>query len=103
MEIELQEIRDFLAATPPFDRLPAETLERLPEQLQIRYLRRGSPFPPEHADQPLVWLLRSGAIELRDARQRLIGRLGEGAVHADACQNGVPAARGEAIEDSLLY
>ncbi len=103
MEIELQEIRDFLASTPPFDRLPAEALDRLPEQLQIRYLRRGSPFPPENVDRPLVWLLRGGAIELRDDQQGLIGRLGEGAVHADACQKGAPAARGEAIEDSLLY
>ncbi len=103
MEIELREIRDFLSNIPPFDHLPAETLDRLPEQLQIRYLRRGSPFPPDHVDKPLTWLLRSGAIELRDPRQRLIGRLGEGSVLADACQQDTPTTHGEAIEDSLLY
>ncbi len=101
MEIELQEIRDFLAGVPPFDELPDETLDSLPEQLEIRYLRRGETFPPKGAGAAL-WLPRSGAIELRDAAGRLLARIGEGAT-IDDCLAPPPRPTGEAIEDSLLY
>ncbi len=102
MEIELQEIRDFLATVPPFARLPDEALDHLPEQMRIRYLRRGDVFPPTDAE-PSLWLPRSGAIELRDGEDRLIARLAEGAVLADACLADDSPPRGAAIEDSLLY
>ena len=66
MEIELVEIRDFLAQRPPFDVLPEEQLNQLPKILDIRYLRRGSDFPPSDSDQSYIYIIRSGAIELLD-------------------------------------
>ncbi len=68
MDVELIEIRDFLAGHAPFDRLPEETLEALPKRLQVRYLRRGSTFPPADDDQPYLYVTapRRG----RDARHR---------------------------------
>ena len=48
MEVELAEVRDFLAAHPPFDTLPGEVLDDLPSRCTLRYARRGSvaPRPP---------------------------------------------------------
>ncbi|HET8539140.1 MAG TPA: DUF294 nucleotidyltransferase-like domain-containing protein [Anaeromyxobacter sp.] len=105
MEVELLEIRDFLAGVPPFDALPAEALERLPRSLSIRYLRRGSPFPPAGADGPALYVVRQGAIELRSDRDEVVAKYGEGDLHAAACVDD-PEARGLtgfAVEDTLLY
>ena len=63
MEIELAEIRDFLAQRAPFDALPEDILNQLPESLSIRYQRRDTPFPPEDADDDYIYVVRSGAIE----------------------------------------
>lgn len=46
MDVELIEIREFLASNAPFDQLPEATLEALPKRLSVRYLRRGTAFPP---------------------------------------------------------
>src|SRR5699024_10950789 len=42
MDVELVEVRDFLARCAPFDDLPASVLDRLPARLTQRYHRRGS-------------------------------------------------------------
>lgn len=102
MEVELLEIRQFLQQHPPFDLLPDETLDQLTELVQITYVRRGSPFPP----QPnRFYVLRSGAVELCSEGQAVCERLAEGGVHASACAllgDDVPSS-GRAIEDTLLY
>lgn len=105
MEIELIEIRDFLAERPPFDGLPADTLDELPRQLQIRYLRRGAAFPPTDKPGSFLYLVRTGAIEQREADGKLRAKLGEGDLYTDDCQlvELGPKARAEAVEDSLLY
>lgn len=104
MDIELLEIRDFLAAHPPFDRLDADLLGSLPRQLQIRYLRRGQAFPP--ADQAAAfYILRQGAVELRDRNGELFEKLAEGDHHALPCSEEQDALSldGIASEDSLIY
>ena len=78
MDAELIEIRDFLAGHLPFDLLPEEVLEQLPRQLAVRYFRRGTPFPPDDEDSPALYIVRRGAIDLRDERGELIGKLAEG-------------------------
>ena len=105
MEIELVEIRDFLAQRPPFDELPEERLNELPESLQIRYLRRGNAFPPADADDDYLYVVRSGAIALLDEEGQLKEKLGEGDYYTTACQlvNFEAYTKGEAEEDSLLY
>ena len=42
LNVELAEIRDFLAAHVPFDSLPGAVLESVPPRLSIGYHRRGS-------------------------------------------------------------
>ncbi len=105
MEAELQEIRDFLAGSPDFATLPEAAIDRLPGQLVVRYLRRGSSFPPP-ADLASgdLWLVRSGAVELRDSYDELLDKLGEGDVFATPA-NGDPVMPviGRAVEDTLFY
>ena len=105
MDVELIEIQEFLASHPPFDKLPAETLERLPKRLSVRYIRRGNPFPPEDADQPYVYVLRRGAVELRDAQGDLVGKLAEGDLCDMPCRAGDQGPRlvGSTAEDTLVY
>ncbi|MGD2119778.1 MAG: cyclic nucleotide-binding/CBS domain-containing protein, partial [Chromatiales bacterium] len=83
MEIELQEIRDFVADIIPFNLLPDEVLDNLPAQLQIRYLRRGSDFPPENGVEDYLYIVRSGAIEIRDNDNTLINKLAENDYYSD--------------------
>ena len=77
MDVELIEIREFLASHPPFDQLADETLDRLPKELTIRYLRRGTPFPPQDAERPFLYLVRKGAIELRNRSDELVAKWNE--------------------------
>jgi CBS domain-containing protein len=105
MDIELIEIRDFLASHPPFDALPEDVLATLPKRLTVRYLRRGSKFPPDDEKTPALYILRRGAIELRDRSGELIGKLAEGDTAPSACddrriQRGI---QGTTSEDSLIY
>lgn len=105
MEIELIEIRDFLARRAPFDALPEELLNQLPESLSIRYLRRGTVFPPEDADDEYVYIVRSGAIKLCDREEIICEKLGEGDMFTVACQlvDFTEERVGETLEDTLLY
>ncbi len=105
MEVELIEIREFLAQLSPFDRLPGEVLDRLPRELSVRYLRRGTPFPPADTDGAYLYIVRMGAIELRDPDGELLDKVGEGELYRAACvpeEDGLPTD-GRAAEDTLLY
>jgi len=105
MDAELIEIREFLAEHPPFDLLPDEVLDSLPKRLSVRYLRRGSDYPPEADTAPVATLLRTGAIEFRNAKGELLEKLGEGELHAAHCpESGENVMHnGKCVEDSLLY
>ena len=105
MEIELVEIRDFLAQRPPFNALTEEQLNQLPKALDIRYLRRGSTFPPKDSQESYIYILRSGAVELLDEDDNLVEKLGEGGIYTTDCQliDFGQAIRGVAAEDTLLY
>lgn len=105
MDVELIEIRDFLAAHHLFDVLPEAVLARLPKALSVRYLRRGGVFPPPSAEKQALYLVRRGAIELRDAAGELIDKLGEGDFHfaINGGNKEQQAPAGIAVEDTLLY
>jgi CBS domain-containing protein len=105
MDIELIEIRDFLAAHHPFSDLPQEVLDRLPKELSVRYLRRGTPFPPEDADGSYLYIVRQGAIEMRDHKGDLLAKLCEGDLCPSPCTPNAPEASfdGMTAEDTLLY
>ena len=102
MEVELIEIRQFLEKRNPFRYLSQELLDELPKDIEIRYLRRGGAFPPL---TDVVYIVRSGAIEIFDQEGELCEKLGEGDVYSVTCQlvNLSQCDRGEATEDTLLY
>ncbi len=105
MDIELIEIRDFLATHHPFDLLPDAVLERLPKRLSVRYFRRGSRFPPPDADKPYLYIIHRGAVELRDERGELVSKLAEGDLCVMDCRADDPKAQfvGATAEDTLAY
>ncbi len=105
MDIELIEIQEFLASHPPFDQLPQEALERLPGRLSVRYFRRGSAFPPTPTEQPCLYILRRGAIELRDKQGELVGKLAEGDLCEMLCRQAPHELdyQGQTSEDTLVY
>ncbi|HEX5802160.1 MAG TPA: hypothetical protein VFY24_03980, partial [Azospira sp.] len=102
MSVELAEIRDFVAPLPPFSLLDAAALDALPRQLAVRYLRRGSVFPP--ADEaPALYIVRKGAIEQRNAHGSLTDMLAEGDVFDAPCLAAAAPLQCLAVEDTLLY
>lgn len=105
MEIELLEIRNFLAQYHPFDLLPDDQLDRLPELLEIRYIRRGQCFPPKDNTGQYLYQIRTGAIELRDDENNLAGKLAEGDIYTSECQliEVHEASCHIALEDCLIY
>jgi len=102
---ELRDVRDFLAGHPPFTALPKAALEVLPRRVSVRYLRRGAAFPPADDAAPgAFYVLRKGAVELRDPSEALVDKLGEGDGFDAAGQDAMVAPiRGTAVEDTLLY
>jgi CBS domain-containing protein len=103
MVSELRDVRDFLGRHAPFSSLPGDVLDRLPRSLSVRYLRRGSAFPP--ADMGNFLVIRKGAVELRDGAGELVEKLAEGdcldagAVDASDGQE----LAGMTVEDTLVY
>ncbi len=105
MDVELVEIQEFLGSHPPFDQLPESVLARLPKQLSVRYFRRGTPFPPIDTQRPCLYVLRRGAVELRDTQGDLLGKLAEGDLCHLACriETHGPDYTGSTAEDTLAY
>ena len=80
LNVELAEIRDFLAAHAPFDSLPAAVLESIPPRLSIGYHRRGPVVLAAGSAAVELLVVRSGAVELRSVLLLLlVGLLSLGA------------------------
>ncbi len=105
MEIELVEIRDFIAQHHPFDLLTIDQLGEMTRKLEVRYLRRGKPFPPKQNNAPCLYIIRTGAVELHDIDDNLTGKLGEGDIFTTECQliDFDKSSGNITLEDSLIY
>ncbi len=66
MDVELAEVRDFLAAHPPFDTLPEKVLDGLAPRCTLRYARRGSLVPRAGLTNDRLFLVGSGAVDITD-------------------------------------
>ena len=66
MDVELAEIRDFLAQHEPYSTLPAAVLDALPRQLTARYYRRGTTLVAVGQENSITYILRSGAVDIFD-------------------------------------
>ncbi len=105
MDIELAEIRHFLAEYPPFDDLSPQALSQLPRQLTARYYKRGSTLVTAGSSNSHMFILRSGAVDILDPHGSLVERsdpgtcFGMSSVIADGPSTYTMVAR----EDSLTY
>ncbi len=105
MEIELIEIRDFIALYPPFNILDENALNTLPKKLTIRYFRKGSIFPDLTLDNKNLYIIRTGAVELRNQQEQLVDKLSEGDIFLskDASDKTSNEIKGVCVEDTLVY
>lgn len=104
LDVELAEIRDFLAEHPPFGWLPVPVLERLPAELSISYRRRGAVVLEAGEVPAELLVVRSGAVELRNAEGHLVERGAAGTcLGGTALRAGLPQPdEARAIEDTLV-
>ncbi|WP_110240550.1 putative nucleotidyltransferase substrate binding domain-containing protein [Nocardioides gilvus] len=104
LDVELAEIRDFLASHAPFDRLPPNVLESLPSRLSIGYHRRGSVVLAEGSTPTELLVVRSGAVEFRDTDGNLFERGSAGTcIGGGALATSSPQPLGvTTIEDTLV-
>lgn len=104
MEIELKEIRDYLAGIPPFDRLDMDLVEKLTQKTSIRYLRRGSEMPPPNVTEQRLYIIRKGAIALYSQQDNLLGKLADGDICTVFCME-APTDKFiiKVEEDTLVY
>lgn len=104
MDVELHEVRDFLAVNPPFDQLPDAVLDELPALMTTRYVRRGEEILTLGEPNDEFYVIRSGAIDLRDEGDNLVERAAEGAsMGTVTLVDGDPSTfRAVASEDTLV-
>jgi len=105
MEVELLEIRDFLAHHAPFTQLPDEALDSIPASLELRYAKRGTALLEAGGNNTFLHLIRSGAVEVCDESGEPLAHLGEGAVfgYCSLFRGGEVEINVTAMEDCLLY
>lgn len=104
MDVELAEIRDFLALHAPFDGLPGEVLARLPRRCTLRYARRGSVVLDVGDRGDGLYVVRSGAVEVRDETGGLVDRAGTGEAFgmSSLLEHRPTRLRCTAVEDTLV-
>ena len=104
MDTELVEIRDFLAQHAPFDALPQPVLDRLVSRLEVRYVRRGTLILGVGQPTDVMYVLRSGAVDIRDRDGDLVERSESGTSFGMSAllQGTTSSYEFTAIEDSLV-
>ena len=104
MDVELVEVRDFLARCAPFDELAPSILDRLPARLTQRYHRRGSTIVGAGQPNDTLQIIRSGAVEICDPDGRLLDTRDEGDCFGySTLASAIPSRyRMEAVADTLL-
>ncbi|MCL1147622.1 DUF294 nucleotidyltransferase-like domain-containing protein [Shewanella marinintestina] len=102
---ELQPITHFLQDRVPFDSLDEAALTRCCQALTIGYYSKASSHVPLDPDNPQLYIVRSGAFEVRDKNGELLDRLGEGDYFGfPSLLSGEEASNRVAIlEDGLVY
>ena len=104
MDVELSEVRDFLARHAPFDVLPDEALSGIPRHCTLRYARRGTVVLEVGQQGEGLYLVRSGAVDVVDESGTLIERVDTGSAFgmSSLLEHRPTRFRCVASEDSLL-
>ena len=104
MDVELREIRDFLAEHPPWASLPPRVLDELPGRLHVRYYRRGTTIIGLGTPNNSLFILRSGAVDIHRDGDDLVERADPGTSFgtSSVLSRRPSEYRIVAIEDSLV-
>ena len=104
MVAELVEVQEFLVAHAPFEALPESVLRALPSRLTTRYYKRDTEIVAAGSHNDEMFVLRSGAVEVRDPHGGLVDRYDTGRCFGWAALlgDGVAPFTLTAIEDSLV-
>ena len=104
MTVELDEVRDFLAASDPFAQLPTNELSGLPRHMSMRYVRRGDTIISAGQPNDMLFIIRSGAVDVLDGEGTLLDRRDAGRSFGFSTLMGDNICRYSmiAVEDTLL-
>ncbi len=105
MASEISEIARFLRATAPFDTLCDEVVASLSRMVEVSYRKTGEIIIEAGKRNDNLFIVRSGAVELKLAGEELSARLEPGACFAypSLLRGGEVRNTTSAIEDTLLY
>lgn len=104
MSADVTEVADFLSGHAPFRELPRPLLQTLVRQLQVRYVRRGTRILSVGEANEVMFVLRSGAVDITDGDGGLVERSEPGTCFGMSTLVEAAPSRYDftAIEDSLL-
>ena len=71
-------VREFLSAHQAFDQLSDQILSAVIECLQAREVASGTAIVERRSKNDALWVMCTGAAEVRDRTGSLLARLGEG-------------------------
>jgi len=104
MDAELGAVRAFVSSYDPYAALEPSALSSLLATMSTVYVRRGTEVIGLGAANDTAYVVRSGAVEIRDTTDDLVERAEEGTTFgvSSVRSQGPSAYRMVAIEDSLL-
>ncbi|MBV7301095.1 DUF294 nucleotidyltransferase-like domain-containing protein [Corynebacterium sp. TAE3-ERU2] len=104
MNVELEEIRDFLAAHEPFSHLSADALSELPQHVVVEYIRAGEVIFSAGQPNSFLNIIRSGAVDVLGEDGLLLDRrdAGRSFGYSTLEDNSPSMYTMVAVEDSLL-
>jgi len=105
MQAELIDIRNHMAQFPPFDEMPEELLEHVVGGVEVQYFRAGTEILEFGQDNPWLYYIRSGAVEIFRRSGELYNRIGEGDIFGQfgLLMNKTVRFPAKALEDTLVY
>ncbi|WED20570.1 DUF294 nucleotidyltransferase-like domain-containing protein [Vibrio sp. JC009] len=105
MDVELLEIKNFIAQYPPFSEMPEEALEHITKQVEISYFRADTPIIHFGDHIHDLYMVRSGVVEILRRSGELYNRLDEGDIFGQMglMTNNKVRFPAKATEDTLLY
>ncbi|WP_372994877.1 putative nucleotidyltransferase substrate binding domain-containing protein [Marinobacter sp.] len=105
MQAELIDIRNHMAQHPPFDEMAEELLDRVVSGIEVVYFKAGSPILEFGEDNPWLFYVRSGAVEIYRRTGELYNRISEGEIFGQfgLLMNKKVRFPAKALEDTLVY
>lgn len=103
MSVEMEEITEFLVEHEPFTRLPFEDVQELARTMTATYVRRGDAIIKEGEVNDVLYVIRSGAVDIISGEVLLDRRdAGRSFGYSTIMGDSQSVYRIDAVEDSLL-